>query len=367
MATGFVWHELYMWHDTGHAALVVRPGLAVEPGQHAENPETKRRFRNLLEVAELWPKLHQITARQATEAELRRFHTQAYIDRVRGLSGERGGEAGESTPFGCGSYEIACLAVGGVIAAVDAVLDGAVDNAYALVRPPGHHAEADRGRGFCIFGNAALAAMHAMDVRGLKRIATVDWDTHHGNGTQSAFWSDPGVLTISLHQDRCYPTDSGMVDEIGAGAGEGYNINVPLPPGSGVGAYTAAFERVVLPALERFEPELIIVPSGFDAGGYDPLGRQMMHSEGYRTLTALLMRAADRHCNGRLVLCHEGGYSAPSLPYMGLAVIEQLTGLRSRIDDPFLPFLQRMGQQELQPHQAAVIDKAAALVERIAR
>ncbi|MEQ9643084.1 MAG: class II histone deacetylase [Alphaproteobacteria bacterium] len=365
MSTGFVWHELYMWHDTGGYALYRHPGLDVEPYQHAENPDTKRRFRNVLEVAGLWDDLVPIKPRQATVAEITRFHDADYVERIRTLSAKAGGEAGDNTPFGRGSYEIAALGAGGVIEAVDAVLAGKVDNAYALVRPPGHHAEANRGRGFCIFGNAALAALHAMAERGINRIATVDWDTHHGNGTQSAFWTDPRVLTMSLHQDRCFPTDSGMVEENGADAGAGTNINIPLPPGSGVGAYVSAFERVVIPALEKFKPELIIVPSGFDAGGYDPLGRQMLHSDGYREMTAMLLDAAARLCDGRLVLCHEGGYSAATLPYMGMAVMETLLGRRGTLEDPFLPALQAMGQQALQPHQTQTIDHCVALLDRI--
>src|SRR5262249_52769719 len=152
------------------------------------------------------------------------------------------------------------------------------------------------------------------------RVATVDWDVHHGNGTQAIFYDDPSVLTISLHQDNLFPAASGGIAENGTGPGEGFNINVPLPPGSGPGAYVAAFERVVLPALRRFKPELIVVPSGFDAGGVDPLGRMMMSAGGFRELTALLMAVAKELCGGRIVMTHEGGYSEMYAPYCGLAV-----------------------------------------------
>jgi acetoin utilization deacetylase AcuC-like enzyme len=366
MATGWVFHELYLWHDTGTYATAFPPGLTIEPGEHAENPATKRRFRNLLEVAGLLEKLTPLKPRPATEAEVGRFHTADYIRQIREISaGVKGGDAGELTPFGQGGYEIALLAAGGTITAVDAVLQGKVRNAYALVRPPGHHAVRDKGMGFCIFGNVAVAIMHAKAVHKIGKVATVDWDVHHGNGTQQAFYEDPTVLTISIHQDRLFPTNSGGIEEIGAGAGEGYNINIPMPPGSGVGAYLAAFERVVIPALRKFRPQLIVVPSGFDAGGSDPLGRMMVHSDGFRRLTRLLMEVADDICDGRLVLSHEGGYSATNVPYCGLAVMEELAGIRTAIADPWLPHMERWGGQDLQPHQEAAIDRAALALNRI--
>jgi acetoin utilization deacetylase AcuC-like enzyme len=362
MATGWVWHELYMWHDTGSAAGELPPGGPLEPGEHSENPATKRRFRNLVEVSGLLEHLVPIAPRPATDEELLRLHTPEYVERIRRLSGERGGEAGPITPFGPGSFEIAKLAVGGCMAAVDAVVEGTVANAYALVRPPGHHALPDSGLGFCIFGNVALAVLHARSVHGLERVAVVDWDVHHGNGTEVAFWRDPGVLTISVHQDGCYPPGSGPIDAVGEGDGHGFNVNVPLPPGSGVGAYVATFEQVVVPALRAFRPELIVVASGLDAGAFDPLGRMLMHSDGYRSLTRLLLDAAVDLCGGRLVLCHEGGYSAAYVPLCGLAVVEELSGVRTGMEDPFLPSCVALAGQDLQPHQQSVI---AACADRL--
>ncbi|WP_417318748.1 class II histone deacetylase [Emcibacter sp.] len=364
--TGFVWHEIYMWHDTGTHAGVLPAGNPIQPGTHAENPETKRRFKNLLEVSGLYEQLTQIAPRPATDEEILRVHTPEYIERLKAESAfPRGGDGGMLTPFGPGSYEIAVLSAGGVIAAVDAVLDGKVDNAYALVRPPGHHAEPDMGMGFCLLANASIAGRHALDVRGLDRIAYVDWDVHHGNGTQKIFWEDPQALTISIHQDRNFPPDSGYVTDIGGGAGEGYNINVPLPAGSGVGSYEATFDRVVLPALRAFKPDLIFVPSGFDAGGHDPLGRMMMHGEGYRSLTNKLLGVAEELCDGRIVMSHEGGYNAPTVPFFGLAVMEALSGIKTEVEDPFMPLFSGMGGQELQPHQDQLINEAEKLLARL--
>lgn len=365
MATGFVYHELYMWHNTGNLAGVLPFGFPVQPYEHAENPETKRRMRNLLDASGLLEQLTSIEPREATDEEILRVHTREHLKKIESLNEYLGVDAGLHTPMGRGSFEIAKLAAGGVIEAVDAVLDGTVRNAYALVRPPGHHALADVAMGFCIFGNAAIAGLHLLDVRKLGRIATVDWDVHHGNGTQAAFWKDSRALTISIHQDNCFPPNSGYMTDIGEGPGEGYNINIPLPPGSGVGAYEATFDRVVVPALQAYKPDFIIVPCGLDAGAWDPLGRQMLTGEGYRSLTRTMMAAADELCEGRLVMCHEGGYNAPTVPFFGLAVVEELSGISVGVEDPFQPLLGALGQQELQPHQDRLISEAEALVGNI--
>ncbi len=367
MTTGFVHHESYLWHDTGSAGLWMPSGGLVQPDTHAENPETKRRIRNLLEVTGLLDELVRIAPRPATEEEVLRFHTAEYVERIRQLSAARGGDAGITTPFGHGSYEIALLSAGGVMAAVDAVLRGEVRNAYALVRPPGHHAEADHGCGFCIFGNAVIAIRHAIAHYDVARVATVDWDVHHGNGTQSAFYHENDVLTLSIHQDNCFPPRSGAISDTGAGPGEGFNINVPLPPGSGREPYLAVMERVVAPALRAFRPDFIVVPCGFDAGAADPLGRMMLSSESYRLMTRTLMALADELCDGRLVLCHEGGYSAATVPFCAQAVIEELSGAAEPIEDPYLAYTEQLGGQQMYPHQEAVIAQAATLAAALAK
>ncbi len=357
--TGFVFEERYMWHDAGGGSFPLQPS----PG--FENPESKRRFRNLLDATGILDHLTPIKPAPASEEDLARYHTREYIESIRAMSATHGGDAGELTPFGRGSFEIALLSTGGVIAAVEAVMKGAADNAYALVRPPGHHAEPNRGRGYCIFGNIAVAVKYAVAKLGVARVAVVDWDVHHGNGTQLAFYENPNVLTISLHQDNLYPAGSGSLSENGAGPGVGFNLNLPMPPGSGVGAYLAAFERVVEPALRKFKPELIIIASGLDANGYDPLGRMMLTSECYRRMTQILMGAASDLCGGRLVLAHEGGYSEMYVPFCGLAIVEELSGIRTETADPFLDLATSRAYHELQPHQEHVIDQALALLARI--
>lgn len=356
MTTGIVWDERYAWHDAGPSST----SPWVEPYPALDRPEAKRRLWSLLEASGLAARLAPIRARLATEDELLRFHTADYVERIRSIASTGGGDAGESARFGRNGFEIARLAAGGCIAAVDAVLRGEVENAYALVRPAGHHAEPDRGRGFCIFANVVLAVEHARRVHGVKRVAVVDWDVHHGNGTQMAYYADPDVLTISLHQEGCYPMDSGSASEIGEGAGRGANINVPLPPGSGDGAYRTAFDGVVVPAVTAFRPELIVVASGYDAAANDPLGRMLCHSETYRAMAAAVLQAARSTCGGRLVVCHEGGYAPTYAPFCGLAVIETLSGERTEVADPMLAWYASLGGQALQPHQAKAIGAAAA-------
>ena len=365
--TGYVWNELYAWHNTGMGGAFLPAGGYVEPGQvHAENADTKRRIENLLEVSGLKRSLVEFRDfPSATKEDVLTFHTADYVERIIAMSAAGGGDAGELTPFGPGSYEIALKSAGGCLAAGRAIMKGEIDNAYVLNRPPGHHAEADIGRGFCIFGNGVITANVLRREFGLKRIAFFDWDVHHGNGTQKGFYGDPDTLVISAHQYQFYPQDSGFVEENGEGKGVGTNINIPLPPGSGHGAYIHAVKSVVLPALDRFKPELIIVLSGFDAGAIDPLGRNMAFSKTYREMTELLMGAAERHCNKRLLMLHEGGYSAAYTPFCGLAVLETLSGVSTGVEDPFADFLGNLGMQDLQPHQAEMIAKSAALCANV--
>jgi acetoin utilization deacetylase AcuC-like enzyme len=355
MGTGFCWHELFAWHDAGRLNAPF-----IEPLDALDHPETKRRFRNLLEASGLLARLTPIAAREATDEEICRVHSLEHLGRVRGVSDNgEGGMLGRMAHIGPHGLAIAKLAAGAAIATVDAVLDGHVQNAYALVRPAGHHAKRDVARGYCIFNNVAIAARHALEARGLSRIAVIDWDVHWGDGLQEIFWDDPRVLTISLHQDELLNSLGGTVSECGGANAVATTLNLPLPPGCGHGAYLEAFRQVVLPALRRYRPELIIVASGLDALANDSYGRMNLHSDSFRNLTQMLMEAADQLCAGRLVLCHEGGYSALAVPFAGLAIMEALSGLESGVRDPFLANLQRQSAQRLAPHQQDAIAAAA--------
>jgi acetoin utilization deacetylase AcuC-like enzyme len=364
--TGYVWHELYSWHDTGTYAGLIPAGPTVQPHHNFEHPETKTRFAGLVEVSGLIDQLHRIPAVPATVEDVLRVHTPEHVARIKAQSDAQGGDAGDGTsPFGRGSYEIALLAAGGTIEATRAVLDGEAENAYALVRPPGHHAVRDRGMGYCIFANIAVAIEWARANRGIRRVAVVDYDVHHGNGTQSVFESDPDVLTISLHQDRLFPQDEGMRDEQGAGEALGSMINVPLPAGCGNGAYLDAIDRVVLPALRAFEPEIILVASGFDASAADPLGRMSVTAAGFRAIAERLVAVAREICGGRLVISHEGGYSPVYVPYCGLAVLEALSGVRTGVQDPFSSIWDSSPVQQLTSWQEEAVTAAAGLAEAL--
>lgn len=363
--TGFVWHESFMWHEHSGYAGVLPPGGFVQPAQHFDHPETKRRMKNLLDISGVTAQLHSIEPKSAGREALLRVHSARHVDNVKALSESGGGDTGMFAPVGPGGFAIADLCAGGAIAAVDAVLSGDVQNAYALLRPGGHHAEPDMGKGFCIFANASIAARHVQAVHGIERIAIIDWDVHHGNGAQSIFWEDPSVLTVSIHQDRSFPPDSGFVSEAGGENARGFNINVPLPAGCGTGAYNAAFEKVVEPAIHAFKPDMILVSCGYDAGGWDPLARMVLHSAAFADMTQRAMAMADRHCAGRLAFLHEGGYDIAMVPFMGLAVIETLSGISTGAEDPYLMIFADDPAHPLSAHQSAVINEAAKVVEHL--
>lgn len=364
--TGYVWDESFAWHNTGNTAAIWPPSPVVQPIEAFENPATKARLASLVEVSRLGAELIRRPTRLATEEELLRVHEGAYLQRLERESNHTGGEGGDGeTIFGVGSYEIARRAAGSLIDLTDAVLSGELDNGYALVRPPGHHAEPDRGRGYCLLANVPIAIEHARQVRGVERVAIVDYDVHHGNGAERIYWSDGGVLTISIHQDQLFPENSGEITKTGEGDGAGTNINIPLPAGSGHEAYFETFKQVVYPALKRFQPDLIMVSSGFDPSMLDPLGCMSVTSDGFRELARMLVEWADELCDGRLVFSHEGGYSAVYVPFCGLAVMEEISGHRTSIDDPFAPGWANNPVHKLRGDQLEVIQQAAELAAAV--
>lgn len=368
MQTGYLWHELFGWVDTsGGSMLPSDVSVGLQPiSHHFAHADTKRRMHELVMVSGLGDHLARIKPREATHEEILRVHTREHLDRILHENTlPKGGDAGDGiSPFGKGGYQIAALAAGSALAMVDAVVNGQIANGFALVNPCGHHAVAETGMGFCVFNNVAVAAKHAKDVLGVDRIAIVDWDVHHGNGTQSIFWDDPSVLTISIHQDRNYPPNIGLHGEVGGNDALHTNLNIPLPPGSGDAAYIEAMDRVIAPALMRFKPALIIVACGFDASAFDPLARQMVSAEGFAQLTAKIKKVAGDVCGGKLVMVQEGGYSIHYVAVCGVHTIAALAGVEPIKDPLCFVFEQQYGRLVVEDHQRRAIDRSADLVGR---
>lgn len=358
MTTGFVYDPRFLQHDNGQAGLVVPVSDLVEAEPHVARPELISKTKSLLDRTGLTARMASIPPCMATEDDIAAYHTREYIQRVKDICASGGGDAGAFAPLSPASFEVALLSAGGGMAAVDAVMEGRVHNAYALLRPPGHHAVADMGMGFCIFNNVVVAARHAQRKYGLERILILDWDVHHGNGTQAAFYGESSVLYASLHQDNCFPPDSGKVEEVGTGEGRGYTVNVPLPAGTGVEGYLYALSQVVIPIARQYRPELILVSAGQDPNGFDPLARMLMFAEGFRAMARVVKGVAEEVCQGRLVVMHEGGYSTAYVPFCTLAVVEELTGATEVVTDPFAFIFEALPEQKLLPWHANAVERA---------
>ncbi len=293
-------------------ALVTHPAcLFHDPGQgHAECPDRLRAVLRALEHPD-FAALRREAAPRATQAQLERAHLPAHVAAILAIRPGDGAHVrlDPDTVMSAGSAEAALRAAGGACAAVDAVLSGRTDRAFAAVRPPGHHAEAATAMGFCLFSSVAIAALHARAAWGLRRIAIVDFDVHHGNGTQAILQDDPDIFFASSHQWPCYP-GTGRASETGIA---GNVVNLPLAPGSGSAAFRAGWAGTILPALNRFAPALILVSAGFDAHAADPLAQLELEDDDYRWVTEALLDAAARHCEGRLVSVLEGGYDLDAL------------------------------------------------------
>ena len=337
MTTGFFWDEKCFWHGGGNYAGMLPVGGLVQPldGGLPENPETKRRLKNLIEVTGLARDLDMRGAPAATQEDLLRVHPARYLDEFKALSDSGGGELGRRTPFGPGGYEIAAQSAGLAKAALRTVLTGDLKNAYALSRPPGHHCLPDYPNGFCLLNNIGIAIEAAKAAGRANRFAVLDWDVHHGNGTEAVFYDRDDVLTVSLHQERNYPMDTGAFTDRGEGKGEGFNLNIPLPPGTGHKGYLAAIERLALPAIRNFAPDVLIIACGFDAAANDPLGRMLATAETFALMTQQVMDLASDICGNRLVLVHEGGYSETYVPFCGHATLQTLSGSQITAPDPF--------------------------------
>ncbi|MBI2963938.1 MAG: histone deacetylase [Deltaproteobacteria bacterium] len=319
MRTGIVTDESFLAHDTGE--------------RHPERADRLRAIGQVLDSGAAVDRLV-VPARAATAAEIARVHAVEHVERVAATARLSRFAFDADTPACARSFEAARRAVGGLLALVDAVMDGRAANGFAFVRPPGHHAERDRAMGFCLFNNVALAAAHLRAVHGLERVLIVDWDVHHGNGTQHAFYRDPSVLFVSSHQYPFYP-GTGSAIEVGRGEGEGFTLNLPFPAGYGDAQYVEAFLRIVEPVARQFAPQFILVSAGFDAHRRDPLAGMEVTEQGFASLARLLLRTAREVCGGRLVAVLEGGYDLEALRRSVAAVLGEMSG--AHLDQPVSP------------------------------
>ncbi len=308
MTTIYTTHTRYTEHDS--------------PG-HPEHAERIRAVWQRLDESGLSTRMNTVTAEPISDEQILTVHTPDYLDVLTRVSAQhRLLHLDADTYAGHDALMIAKLSAGGAVGAVDAVLSGSATNGLAALRPPGHHAMPGYGMGFCLLGNIAIAARFAQQQHTIQRVLIVDYDVHHGNGTEAMFYDDPSVLFISTHQYPLYP-GTGAVTDTGASRGEGYTINIPLPAGSGDSNYSRVFDEIVWKAAERFQPELILVSAGFDAHWADPLAGMQLTLNGYARLTVELLRMADQLCGGKIVFIMEGGYDLDALSY-GVSNIARL-------------------------------------------
>jgi acetoin utilization deacetylase AcuC-like enzyme len=290
---------------------------------HLESPSRLDSIQHAINAAGVNERWRRLEARPAREDQLEWIHSRAHIEHVKQAAERAPAFLDPDTPVSAFSYDTALLAAGSVLACIDAVWDGSIDRAFAFVRPPGHHAEPGRAMGFCLFNNVALGAAYLRSEYRLNRIAIVDFDVHHGNGTQACFYAEPAVLFISTHQFPYYP-GSGHFSEIGIQDGWGYTLNFPLPAGTGDAVFAPLYARIVAPVLDQFQPQFILVSAGFDAHRDDPLGGLEVSAAGFASTAASLLRAADRCCSGKICFVLEGGYSQNGLQECLCAVMAEM-------------------------------------------
>ena len=310
LRTGIVLDSRYQDHTTGR--------------NHPERPERIATLLTSLENVQR-PGLQRLSPRLATPEEVTLLHDASHVGRVAATAQQERFSFDADTPVSAQSYATALLATGGLLTLLDAVMEREIDNGFALVRPPGHHAERNRPMGFCLFNSAAVGAQYLRERFGLKRVLVMDWDVHHGNGTQHSFYDDPGVLYISTHQYPYYP-GTGALDEVGRGQGEGYTLNLPLSTGCGDAEYQELFEFVIDPICRQFDPEFVLISAGFDAHVRDPLGGMEVTEHGFGTMARMLLRIAQDHAHGRCAAILEGGYDLEGLQKSVLQVVEEMGG-----------------------------------------
>jgi len=339
MTTALIYDPIFLEHIT--------------PKKHPDQPERLLMAMKVLEALNWLERdgLVQLAPRAATEDELAAVHERSYIHQVaeatrkvaeeQAAGGHKTLHFATDTYVSARSYEAAIKAAGAPLTAIDAIMNGEIDNAYCLVRPPGHHAVAESAMGFCLFNNVAVAARYAIDRYGLERVMIIDFDVHHGNGTQEIFYNDPRVLYFSTHQAPFYP-GTGQAEERGEGAGEGTTINVPLPATTGYETFEPVFRQMLAPAADRFDPQLILVSAGFDAHWNDPLGELNLSTAGFAQLMNIIIEEARFLCNGHLILVQEGGYSLDAMAAGVATCINLLLGDDAAVDGlgpaPHMPY-----------------------------
>jgi acetoin utilization deacetylase AcuC-like enzyme len=296
--TAFIYHPLFLKH--------------VAWCFHPERPDRLEAIVNALREQNLWHELIHVAPQPAELSWIEKIHDQRYIDNIKNAFPEGRTQLNADTGVNEFSFDAAVLAVGAAMTGVDCVMNGNADFAFCAVRPPGHHAEHNESMGFCLFNNAVIAARYAQIQYKLERIFILDWDVHHGNGTQHSFESDPTVFYCSLHQWPLYP-GTGSAFEKGVDAGKGFTLNIPLPAGSDDQIYIKQFHEAILPAIDQFQPELILISAGFDAHSDDPLAMMELSTSGFGEMTRLIINAASKHCQGKIVSLLEGGYNIQSL------------------------------------------------------
>ncbi len=327
--------------------------LAHDPGfNHPDSPDRLKEIYNVLDKKSLQGLFVEPDFIPVSEKELYLNHSSSLVKEVAATSGQAFGSLEADTTTSPESYNAACLAVGALVKGVDLLMGDEVDNCFALVRPPGHHAEKKSSMGFCLFNNVAIAASYAMKKHNIERIMIIDWDLHHGNGTQTSFFETNKILYVSTHQYPFYP-GTGSVQEIGRGKGEGYTINIPLPGGQGDKEYAAIFNKIVVPLGRQYKPQLIFVSSGFDIYHGDPLGSMQVTSKGFGYMTKVIVDLAEEVCEGRVLVTLEGGYNLTGQRDGALAVLSELygapldTGYPINLDDKNLETFQQ--QRTLPP------------------